>query len=652
VLLREKGIPRELRQLPQWVGWRSEMRDGKPTKAPTRPDGDGYAKVSDPTTWGSLPQVQRASIDGVGFVFSDSDPYCGIDLDGCREFRSGELAPWARAVLRELDSYAEVSPSKTGIHVIVKARLAEEGRRWGSIEIYDRGRYFTMTGVRAPEAARQIQNRQKALEALLPALQLLGRSLGRGAGDVKWLDLFAGRWEEHGYDSQSNADLALLSRIVGQARDRRRGNLTPADVALVERVFGWSGLAERGKWEREDYRKRTMERALQQSEQPERAPRSTLEGAIEFERNRRQARRLLDAEEADRDFREPSSVDSVAEWMELDLPPLRWRVQDLLAEGDNALLAALFKSGKTTLVLNLLRSLCDRTAFLGQFPCDLPQDRRVALWNLEVSERRIWQWVREMRFEHPERLSALNLRGYPVDFRSSAFRAWTRDWLQRLQIQVWVVDPFAAGFRGDENSNTDVRDFLAALDAVKAEAEVGELLLVHHFGRVASDVGEEHGRGATRLDDWPDSRWVLSKVKKQRYFAATGRDVEVDEAPIEYDLETRTVSFLKGAGGRAEEDRVARELERSAALAPRILGFLSEHPDSTYNELWRALSGVRNEVRRRAISVCEMEGQITKKKTRGNRSLYSLAPRALLSDWQEGAVVPNGKARRSRTGIR
>jgi putative DNA primase/helicase len=45
-----------------------------------------------------------------------------------------------------MDSYAEVSPSGKGVHVIVKGKVAQ-GRRRNKIEVYSSSRYMTMTGV-------------------------------------------------------------------------------------------------------------------------------------------------------------------------------------------------------------------------------------------------------------------------------------------------------------------------------------------------------------------------------------------------------------------------------------------------------------------------------------------------------------------------
>ena len=76
------------------------------------------ASHSNPKTWGTFEQVldryRRDGYDGIGYVFSKDDPYCGIDIDDCRDPGTGEVAPAKRAYTDRMASYTEVSPSGSG----------------------------------------------------------------------------------------------------------------------------------------------------------------------------------------------------------------------------------------------------------------------------------------------------------------------------------------------------------------------------------------------------------------------------------------------------------------------------------------------------------------------------------------------------------
>lgn len=161
------GIRPELIALHQWVCWESRRRIDNPaewTKVPINAHTGGKASATDPQTWApfatALARYRRAGLSGVGFVVTRDDPYTGVDLDKCRDPRSGALAPWAAAIVAALDSHAEVSPSGTGIRVWIVGTLAglhpdgRGGRRKGPIEIYSHDRYFAVTGHPLRGAAR------------------------------------------------------------------------------------------------------------------------------------------------------------------------------------------------------------------------------------------------------------------------------------------------------------------------------------------------------------------------------------------------------------------------------------------------------------------------------------------------------------------
>jgi putative DNA primase/helicase len=268
-------IPEELRSRRQWVVWRAEQRDGKPTKVPYRArDPRVRASTTDARTWGSFDQaaaaVESGRAEGPGFVFDGLDPYTGVDLDECRDPETGEAHPTAAAIIGELDSYSEASPSGAGVHVIVRAQLGGGRCRRGPVELYDQGRYFTMSGERLLGTPAAVMSRQREVDALRarlfpPAERVTRIRLQRpfAADDEELLrSAFAARngsdverlyrGDASGYASPSEADLALCSHLAFW---------TGGDAARVDALFRSSGLM-RDKWERPDYRERTLAVAL------------------------------------------------------------------------------------------------------------------------------------------------------------------------------------------------------------------------------------------------------------------------------------------------------------------------------------------------------------------------------------------------------
>jgi putative DNA primase/helicase len=146
-------IPEELRSRAQWVNWRLEERNGKPTKVPYNPHTAERASSTDSATWSTFAAVisafEKVSYAGIGFCFSSGDPYTGIDLDHCRDPKTGEIAAWAQIWVEWLNGYTEVSPSGEGLHVIVKGKSPHNGKKTvdgKTVEIYSTERFFTFTG--------------------------------------------------------------------------------------------------------------------------------------------------------------------------------------------------------------------------------------------------------------------------------------------------------------------------------------------------------------------------------------------------------------------------------------------------------------------------------------------------------------------------
>ena len=171
---RQLRVPPELLDLQQWVLWRYDHVDGKPRKVPYQTSGKP-AKSNDPLTWAeygevidALPKLRDAQ--GIGFVFSEADPYTGVDLDDCLD-DARRLKEWALPILqRFVGTYAEVSPSGSGIKLWCRGAVPS-GTQFrlgdGQVEMYSRARYFCVTGDIWPGAFLEIANCQESLDWLL-----------------------------------------------------------------------------------------------------------------------------------------------------------------------------------------------------------------------------------------------------------------------------------------------------------------------------------------------------------------------------------------------------------------------------------------------------------------------------------------------------
>ncbi|MGI0015197.1 MAG: hypothetical protein ACREBU_17420 [Nitrososphaera sp.] len=261
------SLPYEIKRLDRWLNWCYRTRDGKLTKLPVSPWTGVLADVTKPggcctNYYHAINYVLKTGM-GLGFVFA-GDGIVGIDLDKC--CTGGKISDEAAQWIGRFGSYAEWSPSHTGIKIFVFAKIPDgvDGRRRGRREVYSRNRFFTITGMRVHEAPLEVREAQEALDLFWSESfpenkkEPIARAPSACLGDEATIamvsshhvgaHLWIGNWKIAGLASHSEADLVLcnlLARFCG-------GN--PQDV---DRLFRTSALYRR-KWDRKDYRERTL----------------------------------------------------------------------------------------------------------------------------------------------------------------------------------------------------------------------------------------------------------------------------------------------------------------------------------------------------------------------------------------------------------
>jgi putative DNA primase/helicase len=293
-------IPDTLTDREQWVCWRYEWGSNRDewTKVPVDVNTGGFASSTDPDTWASFASAlayhERDSkdTDGVGFVVHEEDTVAGLDLDDCRDPETGELEDWAEDVLDSVPTYAEASPSGTGLRLFGigftrdgKTRADIEGAE-GHLELYDSKRYLTTTGQCVDSAETTVEQVNDEIDEIhgeyiaeeqpdesaqsaasdggaatespsagKSADDLTDKQLIERAKNAKNGDKFTQLWNGNtgGYPSHSEADLALCGMLAFW---------TGGDKRWMADLFSQSGLY-RDKWNRQDYRERTIEKALE-----------------------------------------------------------------------------------------------------------------------------------------------------------------------------------------------------------------------------------------------------------------------------------------------------------------------------------------------------------------------------------------------------
>lgn len=274
------AVPAELRALDQWVCWRrEEVRDkkggAKLTKVPYNARTGNKASSTNHRTWSTfdvaLAAMETGAFDGVGFVLTVGSGIIGGDLDHCFDAASGEVRPVQVGAGKSLDTleilsavatYAEITPSGAGLRFFARGTLPEGGRKRGDFEIYNSGRFLTITGRQFAGSPATINERTeeiailhqqvfgaKAVARALPVVSPNG-FIGHDGTDAELFErMFASKsgakiralmsGEINGYPSQSEAEQALCFHLAFW---------TGRDAERMDGLFRQSALL-REKWD-------------------------------------------------------------------------------------------------------------------------------------------------------------------------------------------------------------------------------------------------------------------------------------------------------------------------------------------------------------------------------------------------------------------
>lgn len=255
----------DLIELDQWTLWRRVSRPeshNRETKVPVGANGRPTS-ITNKKCFKSFERAYNTYInnqdlfDGVGFIFTEEDNFVGIDLDACHRWNG-----W-QEIVKKCNSYTEISPSKTGMHIIMEGATPGESHSFkigsheeGGIEIYDANRYLTMSLDTLENFTEVIKN-QDAIDWIVKTCNdhSVFARIAKTEYSKKVELLFTGRWSGLGYASQSEADLALC-RILGNIG---------CPMHQIDRIFRQSKLM-RSKWNekrgKSTYGKDTLNLAL------------------------------------------------------------------------------------------------------------------------------------------------------------------------------------------------------------------------------------------------------------------------------------------------------------------------------------------------------------------------------------------------------
>jgi putative DNA primase/helicase len=271
--IRNVFIPESLKAMTNWCVWKREQRKDRTTKVPYQTNGK-RASSTHRETWTSFDDVTKLlAIDdryaGYGFMLSDDIVF--VDVDHC--INDGIMDERGADILSAFPlSYAEISQSGQGLHILTRGMIPRSfHNQKNGVEMYSSARFCAITGnaiqqfepTTEQDGVLYVFNRYKTKDK-----ETTETVTGTSNNTDRWIIAHAssrtgqmGRnfrtlffnGDTSAYGSASEADSALCTLLAFWC-DR--------DPGQIDHLFRQSGLY-RPKWERADYRKRTINHACQ-----------------------------------------------------------------------------------------------------------------------------------------------------------------------------------------------------------------------------------------------------------------------------------------------------------------------------------------------------------------------------------------------------
>lgn len=257
---------------------------------------------------------------------------------------------------------------------------------------------------------------------------------------------------------------------------------------------------------------------------------------------RKEAERLYKTENTDADLSLFDGTLSLAEALQADYELAEWRVKGMLRVGHITTVAGMAKAGKTSFLVNRVRSFVDNRKLFGEFEVGKELTGNVGVWNFELTPGQMVDWFRKSGIVNTHKVRLVNARGAGLFIQNELVVEKAIEWINRNEIEVLEIDPLQAAFQGSIISDEDAADFITALQRIQKESCVSDIILTTHMGHAArNDPAAQRSIGSARWEGFADNLIIFTREdgKPAKLRIDRGRDIQLDEISLEMDPETK-----------------------------------------------------------------------------------------------------------------
>ena len=546
------NIPAELKEMKNWSTWRKIDRDGKLTKVPR-------LRTNEPHKWKTFDEARKELLakGDAGLAFLLPPGYCGLDFDDC--IKNGELTPGRETLLKQLGTYAEISPSGNGVKCIGRIDTENHGNlskvdHSRGIEIYDgrTGRFFAMTGMMVDgySHVKDITNPTMTIRKSIGGLEHSGGV--EGLSDEQLEERFGDEFRRR---KLAKAYLAALPDEWRDERDKwyKTGMcLHATDDSLFDVWNDWSSGSS--KYLGEEDCKRTWD-----SFHHERKNRLTMASlrlwAKEYGFNEAPFEQwnIREVIKPVRPSGRYKFEPVVSSQLSLNAPEIAWLWDGYVAKEHITLLVGLWKAGKTTLLSHIL-SMSEKGGELGGVinPCKV----------LVITEESDAIWAKrhkDLGIADNVHFASRPFAGKPNNPTWEMFCDEVAAYCVKHEIEWVIIDPWQHVDQSD-NEN-EASQMSRALSPLHILTEVGCGVLITHHPTKGQTTRSARARGSGVLTGFVDIIVEFGTVKgskTKRKLDSVGRF----ETPQE-----RVVDYQEGEGYSLVEKKDEQAKEEFSSVA-------------------------------------------------------------------------------------
>lgn len=258
--------------------------------------------------------------------------------------------------------------------------------------------------------------------------------------------------------------------------------------------------------------------------------------------------------------------------LEEEFPEQEWRVKNMFRVGHVTTVAAVRKAGKSSFAINRLKSFADGVKLFGYYETK-PAEGNICYMNYELSDAEMYAWFKSLDIKNKHKIIPVNARGANLYIRNPQVAEAMIEFLNTNNVEILEIDPLSAALGSGTTSDDAVAaDWIGALQRIIRHTKVKDVIISTHMGTSALESDASKGKkrtiGSYRWESFTDNNMIFERVDRNTsQISSEGRDIFLDPIRVEFDPETRLMSYK----GEAIEEKEYQKAQLRWEFAQNLI---------------------------------------------------------------------------------